>query len=1602
MDNQELILIYNNLLKSKQKSPSPVTQNEDFKTALTAESKKNYDEALKLYEQCKKDFANDALLDLKIAGIYEKKNDKEKSRLIINHAIKNTLHANYDVEAAFKIHPSLLLERHLMAEFIIQNKSEIKEKIRENLSIKKINQNKAFVFWDNPATAPAVVKVALESQKKYIGEDFDLIILTKNNLSDYVRIPPHIEKLINSSPTHFSDWLRTELLTKYGGVWLDSTCLLTQDLSQSLQEIKKQNCFFFTYSGSRVGNWFIYSSPNSYVLNAIHTVLNLWWKNQESLTNYFMYHDIVEMLYWTDEEYKNEWDNMLKIHPRKALQLNQSLAKEFNLERFNEIINDFFIHKLTYKFDKKLYNTNSFVNYISDLPKINLSPDILENKLSEQKKQKYSWIFSSYNWQGNPKALFLYMSHKYQNSHECWWISENNEEFETLKKLGLNNILSAKDKRCKALFAECDVYITENFREKYPDNLPTTTKVINTWHGVGLKHIELALGPESILADSIVRKHIRNFKLYRNQSYFLATSPAMEDHFIQDTIIERSQIIRGPYPRNIVYGQVQSYDINQLINKSHYRNVILFAPTYRIKKINGVLSELIPSFDLLSAAIAENNDLLIIKVHPFMRNDPYFLEIQQQYSDSEHIMFWNENYDIYEIFHLIDIAIIDYSSIFYDLLEANVNKFIRYIPDYQEYSDTLGFIGDYFKFTSGVVSDSFEHLLQTLSQEIPLIENKDELLEYFFSYSKQKTLDQLIAEIDQLKTFAVQYKELHSFDVFDTLIHRKTLAPFSIFARMQQQLTHSELNFPQIFKDDWVQIRHKVEMDARDMFRKTTFERKTDQIEISLDLIYERLQNNYLLTAEQTDYLKILEIENEISHAEPMQHRIEFLLNLQAQGQDVILISDMYLPESVIRTMLHQADSRLDNIPLYLSSSTGYQKSTGKIYKHIFFEKKYQYEKWVHYGDNAHADGAVPRKFAIETRVHHIDSFIPFESRLIHSAPNSCKYEAYQLATLMHRYRQNKLSSDSSISNSEFEKSYYAYAYAGSLLVPYIHWTILDALERGYETLYFISRDGHYLKLIADALIEKNSYPIKTKYIYGSRKVWRLPSFIHTVDDEMFGPFGNFVGMDSFQDLVRASYLSEDELLALFPEFESLKQARHLRGETAENIRKTLSNSEIYRQKILALAAEKRVIVNQYLRENIDFSEKFAFVEFWGRGYTQDTFTRLLTDAAGHELTNPFYYIRSFSPETGSNLRHNFVLAPVNFSYFEPLFASTPYESISEYQRVNESVEAVIVPRLNDYHEFFQQGLIEFAEDYLKIETGEPASFARILNEHSYTYQMKESSDQFICNVFAKLEDNISSFGEMKEYAPVLSIQQLESVRDKKDLDQLTSSAAISLSRSHQDVRAYYQKIFQKMKLPAVNSTGIKYVYPTNNLENYIRAVEFPIRIVAIQRNSIYLDIGFRKDSKRQDQYLAQGEIFEVIAIEWLTNGIPRLVTQQGYVTAHRDWVLPLKEAEGIYVRKNALGEYEAIAQPITTKEKLNTMKNKHIEQLMSLLEKPYKILNKNGDFEHIQRKWGKFTRNPHQFFADAKNEKLILLKHCFDENTKVGKTLTGWIRRNL
>ena len=114
-------------------------------------------------------------------------------------------------------------------------------------------------------------------------------------------------------------------------------------------------------------------------------------------------------------------------------------------------------------------------------------------------------------------------------------------------------------------------------------------------------------------------------------------------------------------------------------------------------------------------------------------------------------------------------------------MEAGVKRFIRYIPDYDEYIGQSEFIGDYFNLTTGEIARSFTDLLNLLTHEIPESNNLTHIQDYFFSYDKNADIGDMIREIDNIKVEHLPHKELHSFDIFDTLIRRKSQTPFSIF-----------------------------------------------------------------------------------------------------------------------------------------------------------------------------------------------------------------------------------------------------------------------------------------------------------------------------------------------------------------------------------------------------------------------------------------------------------------------------------------------------------------------------------------------------------------------------------------------------------------------------------------------------------------------------------------------------------------------------------------------------------------------------------------------------------------------------------------------------
>lgn len=1087
----------------------------------------------------------------------------------------------------------------------------------------------------------------------------------------------------------------------------------------------------------------------------------------------------------------------------------------------------------------------------------------------------------------------MYMSEKCKETHEVWWIADTEEEAELVSNLGYN-ATDAKSEKAARLFELADVYVTENYREAYPTTMNEDITILNLWHGVGLKHIELALGPNSALAESIVRKYARNYQTYKNNLKFLVTSPEMEKHFIEDMRLEESQIIRGGYPRNQVYSEPNMRtDHGELDYLSNFNDIYLFAPTYRFTNVNGSFKKLLPDLDRISQKMAQKNSLFILKLHPFMLNDPEFVEASKKYENNHNILFWDDRYDVYEIFNKITVGIVDYSSIFYDLLGSGVKKFIRYIPDYEEYVHDSKLIGDYFDLTGGVIVRSFEELLATFNKKIPDIENKQYLLDYFFKYQQENSIQDLINTTDGVELHKQDYPELHTFDIFDTLIKRRELEPKSIFTSIQEKLMteYTGEPFESYLVENYPVIRHQVEMDLRDVFRKTTNERKTDKIEVLLVQILDRLQNNYDLTDDQVKYLYDAEVEEEIKAVQPIQGRINELFALKDAGNDVMLVSDMYLPKDVIRSMLEQADPRLNDLPLYLSSDIGYQKSTGKLFTYLFFDIDYHYSKWVHYGDNKKADGVVPRRLGIQTFNHDMDEFIPNEEWYIEQSKETFKNDAYKLATLFQRRRWSLLDAETM---SFDESSYYAYSYVGPTFVPYVNWALRDAIKRGYETVYFISRDGYYLKQIADVLIEQENLPIKSKFIYGSRKAWRVASFIDEVDPLSFTPFGMFTLMDNFDDMVKSSQLPEEELLEILPQLEGYRNEPTLKGDIAIGIRKIFAESKEYKQRLLEIAAKRRPIVREYLQQGIDFDEKFAFIEFWGRGYTQDTFSRLLVDAAGKEVKNPFYYVRNFTDDIGNSIRHRFTQMPANFSDFESIFATTPYDSIPGYEYADDNkIEPIFIPQENEFHEKITENIEKFAYDYANLDIQDQQRFDRFVGESAYKYYFEHPFDSFITSVFAQYKDNVAMYGETRAFAPILTAHTVRT-STVSQLREQTKNIGMSLCRSSEEAREAYQQLQKSEGLNVASIPETKDVFPVNDLNKYIPVKPFPFEAVLLKDQHAYASVKWSENSKSKN-VLKKGTLVTVTGIDWANRAVPRLKTEYGYLTAARGFITTLR-----------------------------------------------------------------------------------------------------------
>ena len=90
-----------------------------------------------------------------------------------------------------------------------------------------------WMYWENRpgAKKPAYLQLCHKTIARHQGE-FELMLLDETTVNDYINVPKKVWML--DEIAHRADFIRFQLLEKFGGVWLDADVILIQDISASV------------------------------------------------------------------------------------------------------------------------------------------------------------------------------------------------------------------------------------------------------------------------------------------------------------------------------------------------------------------------------------------------------------------------------------------------------------------------------------------------------------------------------------------------------------------------------------------------------------------------------------------------------------------------------------------------------------------------------------------------------------------------------------------------------------------------------------------------------------------------------------------------------------------------------------------------------------------------------------------------------------------------------------------------------------------------------------------------------------------------------------------------------------------------------------------------------------------------------------------------------------------------------------------------------------------------------------------------------------------------------------------------------------------------
>ena len=328
--------------------------------------------------------------------------------------------------------------------------------------------------------------------------------------------------------------------------------------------------------------------------------------------------------------------------------------------------------------------------------------------------------------------------------------------------------------------------------------------------------------------------------------------------------------------------------------------------------------------------------------------------------------------------------------------------------------------------------------------------------------------EQVIPEIEKADCKAV------SFDVFDTLLKRDVPAPKDVFLLLEKQYQCK-------FGSD-----RKISRLRGEAEKKAT--RQTGRRDVNLREIYQVIEG---ISEEECEWLMAEEIRIEqtvCQRWQPMGKVYDWCLN---HGIPIFLISDMYLSNEVIEELLRAAGYKGWK-QLYVSAQEQANKADGRLFDVILEKERLKTEEWIHIGDSLRGDYLAPRRRGIQSVLVKGETKQPFFNKKAYKKERQKGQLSYCIVNTMAKNNIDK-----------YENFYrkIGYAVVGPILYGYSKWLLNCAQEEKVDKIFFLAREGYFLKRGFDILNGRN---IKNEVIQVSRKSTATPRLYKACDiDEM-------------------------------------------------------------------------------------------------------------------------------------------------------------------------------------------------------------------------------------------------------------------------------------------------------------------------------------------------------------------------------------------------------------------------------------------------------------------------------------------------------------------